>query len=100
MPLPISRPPADPNAAVREYLELMLLRSPTVNPLSPIQVIYANGRATVRGIVPAETNRIEAGRILLTDPRVQTVDNKLTVLPTDMNAPMPQPFDPNLPQQK
>lgn len=100
MPLPISRPPADPNAAIREYLELMLLRSPTVNPLSPIQVTYANGRATVRGIVPAETNRIEAGRILLTDPRVQTVDNKLTVLPTDMNAPMPQPFDPNLPPQK
>ena len=100
IPISAARSAADPNASVREYLELMLLRSPTVNPLSPIQVTFDGGRATVRGIVPAETNRLEAGRILLTDPRVKTVDNKLTVLPTDMNSPTPSSFDPNLPPQQ
>lgn len=100
IPISAARTAADPNASVREYLELMLLRSPTVNPLSPIQVTFDGGRATVRGIVPAEMNRVEAGRILLTDPRVKTVDNKLTVLPTDMNSPTPSSFDPNLPPQK
>lgn len=97
VPISFAQRQMNPNQEVQEYLELMLLRSPTVNPLSPIQVLYAGGTATVRGIVPAEINRLEAGRILLSDPRVSTVDNRLTVLPTDLNAPLPATFDPNLP---
>lgn len=97
VPISFAQRQMNPNQEIQEYLELMLLRSPMVNPLSPIQVLYDGGKATVRGIVPADINRLEAGRILLTDPRVSTVDNRLTVLPTDLNAPLPATFDPSLP---
>lgn len=93
-PLPIPPAMSQPTAAqlqesFREYLELLLLRSPNVNPLSPIEVRFQEGTATIRGVVPTQAHRIEAGRILLTDPRVKTVDNKLTILPTDPMQPLP-----------
>lgn len=95
VPISFAQRQMNPNQEIQENLELMLMRAPTVNPLSPIQVLFQGGKATVRGVVPADINRIEAGRILLTHPQVTTVDNRLTVLPTDPTAPLPKPFDPN-----
>lgn len=80
---------------VQERLEGELLKSPLVNPLSPIQVTLEGGRAIVQGIVPNNESRVEAGRILLSDPRVESVDNRLTVLSDDAEK-LPNPFDPNL----
>ncbi|MDO4586252.1 MAG: hypothetical protein Q4C95_03040 [Planctomycetia bacterium] len=87
----------NPLTAYQEYLELMLLRSPDVNPLSPIQIQYnpTTQTATVRGIVPAQVNKIAAGKILLTDPRVKMVDNQLSTVPADLQGPLPT-FDPNV----
>lgn len=65
---------------IQDQLQLLLLRSPQVNPLSPIEVTFQDGKATIQGVVPSQTHRLEAGRILLTDSRVQSVDNRLTVL--------------------
>lgn len=93
-----STPRQDPLVPFQEYLELMILRSPNVHPLSPIQVLFRNGTATIRGIVPSQEHRLEAGRILLGDSRVQKVDNRLTVLPSSPDKPLPVPFDPNLPK--
>ncbi|MDO5580080.1 MAG: BON domain-containing protein [Planctomycetia bacterium] len=99
MPVPAPLLPAqDPRVSFQEYLELMILRSPKVNPLSPIQVLFNNGTATIRGIVPSQEHRLEAGRILLSDSRVQKVDNRLTVLPSNFEQPLPAPFDPNMPK--
>ncbi len=98
-PVPAPRPGTqNPTVAFQEYLELLLLRSPNVNPLSPIQVIYntSSQTATVRGVVPTQEHRIEAGRILLSDSRVKKVDNKLSILPTKVGDPLPEIFDPNL----
>lgn len=98
--IPLAPPQqANPTASLGEYLELLLLRSPQVNPVSPIQVIFDNGTATVRGIVPTQSHRMEAGRLLLTDPRVKKVNNLLSVLPTNTTDPLPEPFDPNLEQK-
>jgi len=95
---PMTAQQVNPVQVIQERLELAILQSPQVNLLSPVQVLYQNGQAVVRGIVPTEASRVEAGRILLSDPNVSSVDNRLTVLPADMNAPLPQAFDPNLPQ--
>ncbi|MDO5554670.1 MAG: BON domain-containing protein [Planctomycetia bacterium] len=70
-------------AAFEEHLELLLLQSPLVHPLSPVQVEFRDGTATVRGVVPKQENRIEAGKVLLTEPRVLRVDNKLSVMPAE-----------------
>lgn len=96
--IPLQGMRQDPTAAFKEYLELMLLRSPDVNPLSPIQVTYSRGVATIQGIVPTDKHKLAAGKILLSDSRVKAVDNRLTVMPSDPNAPLPPVFDPNLPQ--
>lgn len=86
-PLPGFAPtPEQTQAAFREYLEALLLRSPDVNALSPIRVDFVDGVATVRGIVPTPNAREIAGRILLTDPRVQRVDNRLTFVRNDVDA--------------
>ena len=69
--------------ALEERLEELLLRSPEVNPLSPIQVTFGNGTATVRGVVPTPSARSAAGSILLADPRVAKVNNLLTFLRPD-----------------
>lgn len=82
--------------AIQTSLEQILLQHPGVHPLSPIQVQFRDGVATVRGIVPSQTNRIEAGRVLLSDPRVKTVANLLTVLPANTQTPLPPAFDPAL----
>lgn len=84
----VSFPPQVPTAeetrlAFQEYLEAQLLRSPDVNPLSPVQVNFQNGVATVRGVVPTSTSRVVAGRILLADPRVTKVNNLLTCARND-----------------
>ena len=61
-----------------EYLETQLLRSPDVNPLSPIQVSYVDGTVTVRGVVPTPNARLAAGKILLSNPQVKKVNNLMT----------------------
>ncbi|MDO5308945.1 MAG: BON domain-containing protein, partial [Planctomycetia bacterium] len=82
--------PAQVQRAFVEYLEAQLLRSPEVNPLSPIQVSFQDGVATIRGVVPTPSARLTAGRILLTDPRVSKVNNLLTyVRPDDASATAP-----------
>ena len=81
--------------AFREYLEAQLLRSPDVNPLSPVQVSYQNGVVTVRGVVPTPSARAAAGRILLADPRVSKVNNLMTYAHddnTDASATAPASF--------
>ena len=70
--------PAETRQAFQGYLEAQLLRSPSVNPLSPIQVDFNDGVAVVRGVVPTPSARVAAGNILLADPRVRRVENKLT----------------------
>ena len=75
----------------REYLEAQLLRSPDVNPLSPVLVSYQNGVATVRGVVPNPSAREAAGLILLSDPRVSKVNNLMTCVHNDNSPPMTIP---------
>lgn len=69
--------------SIESSLEQLLIRHPGVKPLSPVQVQFRDGTATIRGVVPSQTHRVEAGRVLLSDPRVKTVDNQLTVLPAN-----------------
>ena len=76
--LPSAPSPEQVQKAFREYLEAQLLRSPDVNPLSPVQVTYQGGVATVRGVVPTPAARAAAGYILLSDPRVSKVNNLMT----------------------
>ena len=76
--LPSAPSPEQVQKAFREYLEAQLLRSPDVNPLSPVQVVYQDGVATVRGVVPTPAARAAAGYILLADPRVSKVNNLMT----------------------
>ena len=75
--------PEETRQAFQGYLEAQLLRSPSVNPLSPIQVDFNDGVAVVRGVVPTPSARVAAGNILLADPRVKKVDNKLTFMRPD-----------------
>ncbi len=98
--VPMTANQQNPTAAFQEYLELMLLRSPEVNPLSPVKVTFSNGIATVQGIVPTQNHKLAAGKILLSDSRVKSVDNRLSVMPSDPNAPLPPVFDPNLQETK
>lgn len=64
---------------VQEQLETLLLKSPIVSPLAPIRVTLNGSTATVVGIVPNEEARVEAGKLLLEDSRVESVDNQITV---------------------
>ena len=80
---PMADPRAETADQIQQQLQLLLLRSPQVNPLSPIEVTFQDGKATIQGVVPSQTHRLEAGRILLTDSRVKSVDNRLTVPPAD-----------------
>ena len=82
-PMPMADPRGETTEQIQQQLQLLLLRSPQVNPLSPIEVTFQDGKATIQGVVPTETHRLEAGRILLTDSRVKSVDNRLTVPPAD-----------------
>ncbi|MBR5627116.1 MAG: hypothetical protein IKW74_05790 [Thermoguttaceae bacterium] len=70
-----------PKEAFEESLMLLLMRSPDVNPLSPIQLDYQeDGTVTVRCVVPNESCRIKAGQILLSDPRVRKVNNQISIV--------------------
>ncbi len=80
--------PEEKRRAYQERLTTLLLQTPAVNPLSPISVEYRDGVATVRGIVPTPSAREAAGRVLLTEPDVIRVENKLTyVRPDDVDGP-------------
>lgn len=72
------KPPA--NRAVEEKMEEMLIQSPLVNPLSPIRITISGQTATIRGVVPSQAARTEAGRILLSNPAIRQVNNQLTVV--------------------
>lgn len=74
--------PVDPRAlrAIEERLEEQVFSHPTINPLSPIQVTIRGGVATIRGVVPTQQARMDAGRVLLASPGVRTVNNQLSVL--------------------
>ncbi len=80
---PISPSPEEKRRSYQEYLTTLLLQTPAVNPLSPISVDYRNGVATVRGIVPTPSAREAAGRVLLAEPDVIRVENKLTYVRSD-----------------
>lgn len=75
--------PAQLAAQFREYLETMLLQSPDVNPLGPIQVDYFDGVVTLRGVVPTPRARLAAGNLVLSDPRVERVNNLLAYVRED-----------------
>ena len=103
---PPVRTEADDYRMYIEYLEAQLLRNPDVNPLSPIQIDYQNGVATVRGVVPTPSARVAAGKILLADPNIRQVNNMLTFVREDapnLSAPAQvtpvQPTQSNIPQK-
>ena len=70
-------------AAFIECLETLILESPTVNLLSPVQIDFQDGVATIRGVVPTPSSRAAAGAILLSDPRVTKVNNQLAYVRPD-----------------
>ena len=80
---PASRSPEEKRRAYQEHLTTVLLQAPAVNPLSPISVEYRDGVATVRGVVPTPSAREAAGRVLLAEPDVRRVENKLTFVRSD-----------------
>lgn len=61
-------------------LEEALIRSSVVHPLSPIEVVISNGTATVRGVVPNQAAKTEAETIILANPAVNAVNNRLSIL--------------------
>lgn len=80
--------PEEKRLAYQEYLTTRLLQTPEVNPLSPISVEFRDGVATARGIVPTPSAREAAGRVLLAEPDVRRVENRLTfVRPDDVDGP-------------
>ena len=78
-----SRSPEEERRSYQEYLTNRLLQTPAVNPLSPISVEFRDGVATVRGIVPTPSAREAAGSVLLAEPDVRRVENKLTCVRSD-----------------
>jgi hypothetical protein len=71
------------SAVVQEELETQLLKSPLVSPLAPIHVRLNGSTAVVTGIVGSDRARVEAGKILLLDSRVEQVDNRIVVYSDD-----------------
>lgn len=83
-------------AALRTFeqrLEAKLLGDPGVHLLSPVQVSFKNGVATVRGVVPSQAHKVAAGNLLLTDPTIKQVNNLITTVPQDP-AQIPAPIEP------
>lgn len=76
-----------------QKLEGMLLSTPKVQFLSPVQVSFQNGVVTVRGVVPDQTHKVTAGNILLGDPAVKQVNNLISIVPTDPGS-LPAPIEP------
>ena len=82
-----ARSPEENRRAYQEYLTNRLLQTPEVNPLSPISVEFRNGVATIRGVVPTPKAREAAGRVLLAEPDVRSVDNQLAYVRPDGDGP-------------
>lgn len=80
---PLPKTQAEQYEMFIEELEGQLLSSPDVTPLSPVQIDFQDGVATVRGVVPTPTARVAAGKILLADPRVKRVNNLMTYIRND-----------------
>ena len=80
---PKLRTPEEMEQIFIENLETQLLRSPDVNPLSPVQISVQNGIATVRGVVPTPRARVAAGKILLSNPEIIRVNNLMTCVRND-----------------
>ncbi len=87
---PVYQPPTQEQIAAAKQramqnfeanLEEMILRSPEVHLLAPVEVKFENGTATLRGMVSNEESKIKAGQILLTVPEVQQVKNLISVAP-------------------
>lgn len=75
-----------------QQLEGMLLTDASVHFLSPVQVSFQDGIATVRGVVPAHPYKVAAGNVLLTVPAVKQVNNLISVIEVDP-ARNPQPIE-------
>ena len=89
-------PPSNPEQVRRRFeekLEGMLLSDPRVHLLSPVQVSFNGGIATVRGVVPNQTHKVAVGNILLSDPAVRQVNNMISVVPLDPSR-NPSPITP------
>ncbi len=84
---PSAPSPEEKRRAYEEYLTTRLLETPEVNPLSPISVEFRDGVATARGIVPTPSAREAAGRVLLAEPDVRRVENRLTFVRPDGDGP-------------
>lgn len=84
---PVSRSPEEKRRSYQEYLTTRLLQTPAVNPLSPISVEFRDGVATVSGIVPTPSAREAAGSVLLAEPDVRRVVNRLTCVRSDDDGP-------------
>lgn len=74
-------------------LENLLLSSPAIHLLSPVQVSFQNGIATVRGVVPSQQHKVAAGNILLGNPSVRQVNNLMSIVPADPNT-LSTPIEP------
>ncbi|MGL6227165.1 MAG: BON domain-containing protein [Thermoguttaceae bacterium] len=61
-------------------LEEMIIRSPDIHLLAPVEVKYEDGTVTLRGVVENEQQRVKAGQILLTVPEVKRVKNLMTAV--------------------
>ena len=87
------------SAAAAQELETRLLQSPLVSPLAPIRVKLNGNTAVVTGIVGSAAARLEAGKILLQDSRIETVDNRIVVY-SDGSAESPEsgPAEPQTPE--
>jgi hypothetical protein len=72
-------PSQKPNRTTAEQLEIVLIQSFDILPLSPLYVDYAKGTAKVTGLVATEADKLKAEQILLTQPGVKRVENLLKV---------------------
>lgn len=72
-------PPQRPIRDMAQKLEIVLIQSLDVLPLSPLFVSFENGTATVTGTVVGESDRLRAEQILLEQPGVEQVVNHLKV---------------------
>lgn len=66
-----------------QQLEKMLINQSRAHFLSPIQISYQNGVATVRGVVTNQQHKVAAGNVLLSHPSVKQVNNLISVIPED-----------------
>ncbi len=75
--------PAVANRQFEQMLENTVLSASSVHFLSPVQIAYQNGVATVRGVVASQADKIAVGNILLQNPAVRQVNNLISVVPLD-----------------